>query len=177
MKYPKYSSLVGSKTICRIHSCSILLYQERIFLERRSDNGLWGLIGGRIEIGESPQDAVIREVFEETNIVIDSKKLNLHGVYGDVKDGRIVEYQDSSSHVIDIVFTYELDSKPTITISDESLCVHCFTYDDIPWTTLIKPAAKPLYDFIEMAKGGSKCHRIRHRENTEQNNDMLSELS
>lgn len=151
MIYPNYSSLIKEWTVTRVHSCSIIIYEDMIYLERRADNGLWGLIGGKIETGESPEQALIREVYEETNLVVDRKRLKLQGVYGDVKDGRIVEYEDSSSHVIDIVYTYESASEPIITISEESLSVDCFKHGEIPWDFLVRPANRPLLDFIAFA--------------------------
>ena len=36
-----------------------------VFLVRRIDNGYWELPGGRLEVGESATQAVIREVAEE----------------------------------------------------------------------------------------------------------------
>ena len=50
-----------------------------ILLEKRSDNGWWGLPGGHVEIGESAQDAVVREVLEETGLVVEI--MRLVGVY------------------------------------------------------------------------------------------------
>ena len=53
----------------------------RILLQRRSDNGLWGLPGGSVEIGESVRDAIVREVREETGLTVEV--LRLIGVYSD----------------------------------------------------------------------------------------------
>ena len=39
--------------------------EGHVLLQRRSDNGLWGLPGGSVEIGESVTTAVVREVKEE----------------------------------------------------------------------------------------------------------------
>ncbi len=38
----------------------------RVLLERRSDNGFWSLPGGAVDVGESVEQAVKREVMEET---------------------------------------------------------------------------------------------------------------
>lgn len=35
-----------------------------------SNNGKWSLVGGHIEIGESPEEALVREVQEETNMKV-----------------------------------------------------------------------------------------------------------
>lgn len=68
-----------------------------ILLQRRSDNGLWGLPGGSVEIGESVRDAIVREVREETGLTVEV--LRLVGVYSDPKfqtvrypDGNVVHY-------------------------------------------------------------------------------------
>lgn len=38
---------------------------ERFLLARHAHSGLWSLIGGGVEPGEEPAEAVVREVFEE----------------------------------------------------------------------------------------------------------------
>ena len=69
----------------------------QILLQRRSDNGLWGLPGGSVEIGESVRDAIVREVREETGLIAEA--IRLIGVYSDPSfqivrypDGKVVHY-------------------------------------------------------------------------------------
>jgi len=71
--------------------------EGKILLQRRSDNGLWGLPGGSVEIGESVTQAIIREVREETGLTIRVDRLI--GVYSDpgfqvvrYPDGKVVHY-------------------------------------------------------------------------------------
>ncbi|MFF8380229.1 NUDIX domain-containing protein [Streptomyces sp. NPDC015661] len=40
----------------------------RVLLGKRADNGLWALVGGIVDPGEQPADAVVREVHEETAV-------------------------------------------------------------------------------------------------------------
>lgn len=42
----------------------------KILLHRRSDNALWSLPGGVMEIGESIEETIVREVKEETGLEI-----------------------------------------------------------------------------------------------------------
>lgn len=44
--------------------------EGKILLERRKDDGLWGLPSGWVEAGESPESALKREFQEETNLQI-----------------------------------------------------------------------------------------------------------
>lgn len=47
----------------------------RVLLGHRRDMDLWNLPGGRIEMGETPDEAIIREVQEETGLDVQVEKL------------------------------------------------------------------------------------------------------
>lgn len=51
----------------------------RVLLGRRVDNNLWGLPSGHVEVGETIEEAVVREVWEETDLTVAVTKLV--GVY------------------------------------------------------------------------------------------------
>lgn len=53
---------------------------DRVLLARHAHSGLWSLIGGGIEPGEDPADAVMREVHEETGGEI--RIVRVIGAYG-----------------------------------------------------------------------------------------------
>ena len=123
----------------------ILDDKQRILLEKRSDNGLWGLIGGAIEPGETILNAAIREAREETNLVI--KITGMIGGYSDPADGRIVIYPDNGDvrHLVDVIFTAEIISGK-MRNSHESLNLRFYNPDSLP-SDIAPPALQPLRDY------------------------------
>jgi 8-oxo-dGTP pyrophosphatase MutT (NUDIX family) len=80
MDYIKYiRGLVGHKPI-NLNGVKVLLFDEsgRLLLQKRAD-GIWDLPGGIVELGETLEGAAIREVAEETGLVI--KDLTLFHVF------------------------------------------------------------------------------------------------
>src|SRR5215208_339897 len=47
---------------------ALIVRDEKIMLIKRSDNGLWAVPGGLVEVGESLAQAAQRELWEETGI-------------------------------------------------------------------------------------------------------------
>ena len=54
--------------------------RNRVLLVRQQDNGVWSTPGGIIEMEDTPADAVVREVWEETGLVV--RPSRIIGVYG-----------------------------------------------------------------------------------------------
>lgn len=61
---------------------------DRVLLCHRRDYDLWNLPGGGVEHGESPWDAVVREVFEETGLYVEFAESL--GIYNKPTQGEIV---------------------------------------------------------------------------------------
>lgn len=53
----------------------IFSQDEKILLERRADDKLWGIPGGWAETGESPQESIKREIYEETGLNVEVKEI------------------------------------------------------------------------------------------------------
>ncbi|WP_153072168.1 NUDIX domain-containing protein, partial [Escherichia coli] len=51
----------------------------RVLLMKRADNGLWGIPSGHVEPAETVEQAIIREIREETGLEVQVKRLI--GVY------------------------------------------------------------------------------------------------
>lgn len=64
---------IGHDTIILNFSVACIINENgEILLQKRSDKGdIWGLPGGAVEIGESIEEAVIREVKEETGLNVE----------------------------------------------------------------------------------------------------------
>jgi 8-oxo-dGTP diphosphatase len=73
------------------HSVSVagaVIDDEGRFLAiRRQDNGHWELPGGVLELDETPEQGVIREVLEETGVTVEPDQLT--GVYKNMTRGII----------------------------------------------------------------------------------------
>lgn len=123
----------------------------RILLEQRSDCGLWGLPGGRIEPGESITETAKREAREETGLAI--RVTGLQGVYTEPAD-RIITYPDNGDqrHLIDIAVTAVVVSG-RLRISSESLELRWCSRRDTPWDEVCPAAVVPLHDAFSRRLG------------------------
>jgi len=80
---PKANSLVPSVT-------AIVPSEHGLLLVHKTDNDLWALPGGGMDIGESMADAVVREVKEETGV--DVEVTGIVGIYSD--PNHVMAYDD-----------------------------------------------------------------------------------
>ncbi len=68
--------------------CAIFDNQDRLLMIRLSENGRWGIPGGAVDPGESPARAAVREVYEETGLIVEL--LRVLGVFGG--EDMVLEY-------------------------------------------------------------------------------------
>jgi ADP-ribose pyrophosphatase YjhB (NUDIX family) len=68
--------LIG-KELLLLPSVSVLVQDQghRLMLARHADSGLWGLVGGAVEVDERPDEAAIRETEEETGLRVELTRL------------------------------------------------------------------------------------------------------
>jgi len=77
--------------------------ESEVLLIRRGQEpwkGCWAFPGGFVDVGESPEDAVARELFEECNIV--GKASEIIAVRGEPE-------RDPRGHVVSIFYRVEVD--------------------------------------------------------------------
>lgn len=77
------SNSTGDKPSTPLHSVSVagavIREDGRMLVIKRRDNGNWEPPGGVLELDETPQEGVVREVLEETGIHVEVEQLT--GVY------------------------------------------------------------------------------------------------
>jgi 8-oxo-dGTP diphosphatase len=111
---------------------------ERILIDQRvgdaleSVNGLWEVPGGKLEFGETPEQAIGREILEEIGCRVKVKKLI---PYTDVGT---LEYPDKIQHTVVFYYICEL-------MEDEGIEVHDHKIGGFRW---VKPEELDDYEFM-----------------------------
>ena len=118
---------------------------REILLHRRSDNELWSVPGGAMELGESISQAVMREVKEETGFAVEVERLV--GIYSD--PGHIVAYSDGEvRQQFSICFACRVVGGD-FAESDESLDVRFFTPADVSRLPMSESVRLRVNHFLE----------------------------
>lgn len=60
---------IGHTPMLSAGATIVVLNENRILLNLRSDTNTWGIPGGAIELGETLEEAAARELKEETNLI------------------------------------------------------------------------------------------------------------
>ncbi|MGZ9931985.1 NUDIX hydrolase [Streptomyces sp. NC-S4] len=118
-------------------SAVVVASDGRVLLQRRADNGMWALPGGKMDLGESIGECAVRETLEETGIVVE-----ITGVVGTYTNpGHVFAYDDGE---VRQEFSICLLARPiggTLRTSDESVEVAWFApaaTDDLPMVPSIR---------------------------------------
>ena len=117
---------IGSRKIILNCAGALIIRNEKILFQRRSDNGKWGLIGGLLEMNETYEEAALREIREETGL-----EVQLDSFLGIFHNHNMVWSNGDTAHVISAMFTASIVSgEPRI--DEESLELRFFGKEEIP---------------------------------------------
>ena len=103
---------------------ALIEHDGKLLLERRRDTGQWGLVGGKVELDESLEQALYKEVREETGLTVAS--FALFGTFSD--PSRLgVHSNGSVVRFVVLAYTVEVESFEPLQCSDESLELRFFS--------------------------------------------------
>lgn len=138
----------------KVGACAVGIVHdgERILLDRRAydpGKGSWALLGGYLEPNEAPEEALVREVFEETGLVVEVGELISIEVGGPT---------------CGLVFPARYVSG-TLRRSAESTEIAWFEPDSIPWDQIAFPRHRSvLRRWLETGAPSTMRSRIRSSE-------------
>lgn len=107
---------------------AVIREDDRFFLARQRDTERWSLIGGGIEPGETPHEAVAREVLEELGVT--PKLGTIVGVYGGTPLETVYPNGDRVAYVT-TAFECRLPSSALTLEAEELLETGWFTRSDV----------------------------------------------
>lgn len=117
---------IGPRKIILNCAGALIIKDDKILFQRRTDNGKWGLTGGLVEMNETYAQAALREIREETGL-----EVKLDSFLGIFHNHDMVWSNGDAAHVISAMFTASIVSgKPRI--DEESYELRFFGKDEIP---------------------------------------------
>jgi ADP-ribose pyrophosphatase YjhB (NUDIX family) len=130
-----------------IGACAIIKYNGKVLLEKRTDSNRWGLIGGGLKIDESLEQCMIREINEETGLVVKEASLCFLKVYSD--PSRIAEYPDGNIlRIISAVYILELNALHELVCSEESQELKYFSYEELKELSIAETHKHIINDYL-----------------------------
>ena len=105
---------------------ALIIQDDKILFQRRTDNGKWGLIGGLLEMNETYEEAALREIREETGL-----EVKLNAFLGIFHNHNMVWSNGDAAHVISAMYTASIiTGEPRV--DEESLELQFFSREEIP---------------------------------------------
>ena len=132
-------SRIGHELLMLPAVTAVIRDGDRLLLARHSDSGLWGFIGGSVEPGEQPADAMAREVREEIRA-----RIRITGIIGAYGGEELIVTYPGGDRVAYVTTAYSCElldaASPDL---DEILEVGWFTRDEITSLPLV-PGIHPV---------------------------------
>ncbi len=101
----------------------------------------WALPGGKVECGERVEDAVLRELKEETGL--SGEVYKLVGVYSDPN-------RDPRGHYVTVAFLVKVKGEPKA--GSDAKEARWFPLEEIPWEDLAFDHAKIIKDALRLVR-------------------------
>lgn len=118
---------------------ALIVVKDKLLLLHRVEYGVWEAVGGKIEAGEKPIDAIRREIKEEIGIEVEDLSLFTVGS---------VVYPDGETMQIPIFFLTKLEKLPELRLDDEHDGYRLFSLEEIQNEKNIALSVKCILDDI-----------------------------
>ncbi|MCR5078528.1 MAG: NUDIX domain-containing protein [Bacilli bacterium] len=137
---------LGNQKIILNSAGGVIEKDGKILLQRRSDNGKWGLIGGLLEVNETYLEAATREVKEETGLIV--RPTRFLGIF---HNHNMVWANGDQAHVIGAFYAFEIiEGEPRV--DEESFELRFFAQEEIPYLFAEdhREAVKAFFDGVNL---------------------------
>lgn len=141
---------VGSSPLLLSAVALLVVDRGRLLLQKRTDNGLWGLPGGYMEPGEQPEQSAARELFEETGLQpASADDLVLLGVIAGEES--FYRYPNGDEvYIVSIVYRVDNTTGTPEIRDDEGSALAYMPLDDLPDASMMMPPNLPILErFLE----------------------------
>src|SRR5918997_1263845 len=129
----------------------VLNDQEEVLLVREKEDGLWTLPGGWVDVGESPSEAVEREVKEEAGYEV--RAVRLLALWDRDKHPQ----PPLPFHVYKLFFRCELLGGDPLVAGTETDGVGFFGKDALPGLSLGRVTPRQIERLVELATDGERA--------------------
>jgi len=146
-------SMIGKKTLLLCGAGVIVFRDGYILLQKRKDNGCWGIHGGCVELGESVEDAAKRELYEETGLKV--RTMKLYGVFSG-PDHLYVYPNGDEAYIVDIIYICDDFEGELKADNDEVAELKWFRFEDVP-ENLNPPSSRIIREFASNKINGNKA--------------------
>lgn len=120
--------------------------KNHFWLVQRKDTNKFATMGGFVEVGETPEQAVHRELYEEMHVDLKSQMgenlIELFGVYGD-------PLRDARRHTVSIVYVVHMPEDCQPHAGDDAKSVLKVHFDDVDKMEFFADHKQILLDYME----------------------------
>ena len=138
-------SIIGTRPIIAPGSAIIVMKENQLLLQLRSDTNDWGIPGGGMELGDSFEETAKKELFEETGLI--TNHLEILGV----ASGKEFYYKFPHGDEIynaTVIFK-AMDISGNLKKDEESLELAYFPLDSLP---VLNYTTQKILEKIELIK-------------------------